>query len=183
MLDVIAHYSDPVRHYHNQVHVASMLKLIEEIASDAPDFDELLVATIYHDVIYDPTAKDNEERSAEMAVEILTNLGLSSEFVSTVEAFILCTKSHVIDPAHPSSAIIIDADLAILGATSEGYDEYARAIRKEYSFVSDDDYRAGRTQVLRRFVDRDYIYVTQEFRARYEESARKNIQRELSSLA
>ena len=76
-----------------------------------------------------------------------------------------------------------DIDLSILGRVENTYDRYARAIRAEYVWVAEIDYTVGRSKVRQGFIDRDSIFSTEVFRARYEEQARLNLMRELGSLA
>ena len=73
--------------------------------------------------------------------------------------------------------LIKDIDLSILGSESADYMRYSHAIRKEYVFVSDEDYRKGRGEVLRRFLSRN-IYAT-KFCSHLERQARVNIAAEL----
>ena len=73
-------------------------------------------------------------------------------------------------------------DLSILGAGPDEFDAYERAIRREYSWVAEPAWRAGRAAVLRRFMERDRIFFSEEFRSRFEESARRNIARSLAAL-
>jgi predicted metal-dependent HD superfamily phosphohydrolase len=56
-------------------------------------------------------------------------------------------------------------------------------VRREYTHVSDEDFRAGRADVLRRFLDRPTIYFTRWFRDRFEPPARDNLARSLAALA
>ena len=78
---------------------------------------------------------------------------------------------------------LLDADLAILGAASDEYDRYAAAIRREYAWVDENAYRAGRSQVLQGFLHRPCIFHTADWAARAENPARCNLQREIDALA
>jgi predicted metal-dependent HD superfamily phosphohydrolase len=146
------------------------------------DMNQLIMAAIFHDVIYDPRAIDNEEQSADYARSALERLGIDQTFISKVEAYVLCTKTHQIDPSLPYSAAMIDADLAVLSADASEYEEYAKAIRIEYGFVSDEDFRVGRTKVLQSFLGRNSIYHVADYRDEFEAKARENIAREIASL-
>lgn len=54
------YYDDPKRFFHNTEHIISMLKKLTEFEKQ----DRLLIhAIIFHDLIYDPKRKDNEEES------------------------------------------------------------------------------------------------------------------------
>jgi predicted metal-dependent HD superfamily phosphohydrolase len=93
---------------------------------------------------------------------------------------ILCTKTHQAFDAE--SKILLDADLAILSAEPEHYQNYAAAIRKEYFWVTNEDYRIGRSRVLEGFLHRDRIYYTPKMQAK-EAIARRNLEAELRQLA
>ena len=176
-------YDEPDRHYHNIDHVGTMLVVFKSARPKCTMPNEVTLAIIFHDAIYYPRAKDNEEKSAELAISTLLNLGLAPDVIERVALTILCTKDHKVESAFPESAYIIDADLSILGAPPEEYDKYAISIRREYSFVRDEDYRPGRTKVLRSFLDRESIYILPWFTALFEKQARENIAREIAILS
>ncbi|MBD3562876.1 hypothetical protein H6S82_29135, partial [Planktothrix sp. FACHB-1355] len=58
-----------------------------------------------------------------------------------------------------------------------------QAIRQEYSWLSDAEYRLGRKQVLAKFLQRERIYFTPQMFATLEVKARQNIQEEIKSLS
>jgi predicted metal-dependent HD superfamily phosphohydrolase len=99
--------------------------------------------------------------------------------VCEVEALILATR-HTERPTTRDAALLVDADLAILGQPPDVFDVYDGQIRAEYSWVPESEYVAGREAVLRRFLDRDSIFTTEVFRARYETQARENLARALA---
>lgn len=185
--DIISKYSEPHREYHNATHIAKMIHRLNYLNDFFPKLDlddmyQLDMATIFHDVIYDPQAKDNEEQSAEYAERALALLCVDQSFISNVVAYILCTKTHEVDPLMPYTAAMIDADLAVLSAEPLEYDAYAKAIRIEYGFVTDEAYRVGRLAVLKSFLERDSIYKVAEYRDEFEVIARDNIAREIAIL-
>jgi predicted metal-dependent HD superfamily phosphohydrolase len=76
--------------------------------------------------------------------------------------------------------MLIDADLHILQAPIDEYMAYAKAIRYEYGYISDDDYREGRTKFLEGFLSRPNIY----YHLRHlDEYARSNMRHEIDILA
>ena len=79
-------------------------------------------------------------------------------------------------------AVLISVDLSILAAEPSRYDAYAAAIRKEFAHIPDDAYRAGRSDVLRRFAARPVIFPDAAFALACEDRARDNLERELASL-
>ncbi len=120
----------------------------------AQDPQAIQFAVWFHDAIYDTQAKDNEEKSAAIAVVRLRSLNLPDCQIARISDLILCTKSHQAEPSDRDAQILLDADLAILNAEPNRYWDYARSIRREYAWVSDVAYRAGRQQVLEKFLDR-----------------------------
>lgn len=129
--DLAARYSHPDRHYHTLEHIANMLDALEGICPAAGTV--LSLAAWFHDAVYDSRARDNEERSAELARSVLPGLGVSAAVVAEVVRLILLTKCHQVAATDGPGCALIDADLAILGATSDEYDRYAAAIRREYA--------------------------------------------------
>jgi predicted metal-dependent HD superfamily phosphohydrolase len=78
--------------------------------------------------------------------------------------------------------VLVDIDLAILGAPSARFDEYERQIRREYRWVPAPLYRSKRAKVLEGFLARPGLYTTAPFRERFEEAAQANLMRSLRRL-
>ena len=152
----------------------------------------MALALYYHDVIYDPTRADNEQKSAEYAVDAL-NTCLSLEQCQDLYALIIMTANHQIDESidsvkyssvkYSDAAYLLDMDLSILGAPWPTYEQYANAIRQEYAHISDIDYCDGRTAVLQRLLAHPKLYLTDYYYSQLETQARDNINCELISLA
>ena len=170
-------YAETHRAYHNAAHVTAML---EALASRGVLTPTLALATWAHDLIYDPRRSDNEERSAEVFGEWLTAQGAPLNLVQAVKALILTTK-HTLPPATRDEALLIDADLSILGAEPEAFAAYDRSIGREYRDVPGLLYRTGRQKVLRSFLERERIYTTPEF-TELEAPARANLTAALEAL-
>src|SRR5262245_48769827 len=76
--ELLRRWSEPWRHYHTLGHLRFCLGELDA-ASAAPTDRPLLEAAIWlHDAIYDPRAKDNEERSAALGAEHLGAAGLAA---------------------------------------------------------------------------------------------------------
>ena len=180
--DLCQRYSEPTRHYHNLTHIAQMLEIVEGFREGVYDYVAVCLAIWFHDAIYDTRRKDNEEQSAAYAVTLLTQQGVSKAISARVQQLILATKTHQAPLGDTDCQLLLDADLAILGSEPADYNRYAQAIRREYAWVSDDDYRAGRSRVLQGFLGRPQIYFTEPLFQTLEQSARSNLQRELEQL-
>lgn len=177
--EVAAHYGENGRFYHTLSHVHHVLTTVETL-EPAPS-PALQLAAWLHDVIYDPRRSDNEAASAAFARRLLRRWAQPQALVQRVSALILATKTHAAGDDW-ETAVLLDADLAILGAEWETYQAYARAIRREYHFVSPEAYRSGRVAVLQRFLQRPHIYQTPQFLAHRETAARANLRREIDYL-
>ena len=179
-------YAKPKRAYHNWSHIEACLAELSEFTQWAQqegkrfEYVRVQAAILYHDVIYDPKAKDNEERSADLAVKSLRGV-FSAKYRKTVKKLILYTK-HTKLPTCFEGRIIVDIDLSILGQPRAAFDAYEKAIRKEYAWVPDDKFRTGRAAVLLHFLKRKRIYSTPYFFNKYEKRARANLKRSLAKL-
>lgn len=177
--ELAAAYAMPGRHYHNLAHIEDCLAALARVADlSAHEHETLSEAIWWHDVVYDPTRRDNEERSAELA-EQHVRAGLHQE----VGRLIRLTKTHDVDAGDRLGAILISIDLSILGADPARYDAYAASIRREFIHVSDTDYRIGRARVLRHFASRPVIFPDPDFAATFDRQARANLARELQTLS
>lgn len=177
------HYHEDHRAYHGWIHIGAMLKDLDSVRF-VPEFaaitlDEVELAIFFHDVVYDPQASDNEARSADLFREAAT--GMPPDRIDRVANMILATTRH--EPSDdPQTQLLLDLDLAILGAPANEYRRYCGAIRAEYEHVPASQWRTGRGAVLKKFLLRPVIYQTPHFHALLEANAREHINDELDSL-
>lgn len=170
-------YAGPGRFYHTLDHVLAVLGTVDSLASHAKNLNAVKLAAWLHDVIYDSKGSDNEDRSAEYALSLCEELAIPEGH--WVAALIRKTKTH--DAGDDVDAqVLLDADLAILGASESDYQAYAENIRREYAWVPEPEYRKGRRQVLERFLFRPRIF---HFLGHLEELARKNLAAEITRLS
>lgn len=174
-------YSHKKRHYHNLEHIRYMIEKIQVCHHLLSDADTVLFAVFYHDLVYSPARKDNEEKSAETARNRLLKLNVPQEKAEKCYQQIIATREH--NPCDDTDTrYLLDADMAILGETPERYAAYTRNVRKEYAIYPDFMYKKGRKAALLHFLASGNIYQTPLFREQYEEQARKNIAAELQQL-
>ena len=181
-LELVNAYSSDTRFYHGLSHIKYMLEAIAPWESQANNYPAIQLSAWFHDAIYNPKAKDNEEKSAEYAAKVLNELKISPCTIDAVNQIILNTKHHHAEPEDIDSQILLDADLAILGEDESSYQFYAKGIRREYAWLSAEDYRLGRINVLKKLLQRPRIYFTEKMFEQYEAKARQNILTEIKSL-
>lgn len=187
---VLARHREPHRHYHTATHVVRVCRHVDLIAAahPVPDTDAVLAAAVYHDAVYDTTAAHghNERASAALAAQVLHDVGWTASRCAEVERLIGLTVGHPVADGFadhdPAGAVLVDADLAILGADPADYSAYVTGVRAEYGHVGDEAWRTGRAAVLLGFLDRSAIYATTTMRAERESRARANLTAELASL-
>jgi predicted metal-dependent HD superfamily phosphohydrolase len=176
-------YTKPDRHYHNLNHLDQVFTTIDKFNLELHNPTAVKFAAWFHDFVYDPQASDNEFQSAQIAKELLTGINVSSALIDRVQQLILATQGHQIDRNDADRCIFLDADLAILGTSPTKYQDYARSIRQEYSWVSDAEYKLGRTKVLESFLQRDRLYCTDLLFDELESIARTNMKQEIIFLS
>lgn len=178
---VLMRYQSQERAYHNTKHLVNMCDVLTGFGPPTKH-PQLYLAVLYHDAIYDSRAKDNEEASAMLAEQDLSAIGFDASYIDRVKSLIMTTREHVPAPDDEEAAWLVDADLAVLAASPQDYLLYAQAIRAEYAWVPEPDYRKGRAGVLKRFLARSPLFWVPEHRATWEERARQNLARELAEL-
>ncbi|PPG33650.1 DUF4031 domain-containing protein [Pseudoclavibacter sp. RFBG4] len=184
-------WSAPSRHYHDATHLLSVLDAIDIMRLRAAETGaplaerELLTARLaawFHDSVYEGTAGDDERASADLAVERLTALSVDATLVADVERLVLATIVHAVAESDVAGQILMDADLAVLARSEDGYARYVALVRRDYAHVTDEQWRAGRASVLETLLATPRLFVSPAVPEDWEERARRNLERELEAL-
>jgi len=174
-------YSHKKRYYHNLQHLENMYVELLACKNLIADWDTVVLSLVYHDIVYKATAKDNEEKSADIAVKRLTEINYPKEKTQLCKQQILATKSHELSNDNDTN-LFTDADLAILGSDWESYVLYSKQVRKEYAIYPGFLYNPGRKKVLEHFLAMDSIFKTAVFKDKFESAALLNIEKEIALL-
>jgi predicted metal-dependent HD superfamily phosphohydrolase len=174
-------YSEPHRHYHTAAHVDTCLGHLDSVRNLVPEPDEAELALWFHDAVYRIGSRTNEEESASWARKFCLEAGLPSARADRICGLVMST-GHDAAPEDETARWVVDIDLAILGALSDVYEEYRRALRREYALVPDSRYAQERRKVLEGFLARPAIYLTGHFHRMLENRARNNMRREYGRL-
>jgi predicted metal-dependent HD superfamily phosphohydrolase len=179
---LLGRWSEPQRQYHTVDHLAAVLDVVDRFAALVPHPERVRLAAWMHDAVYDPRALGdaNERDSAEFAEGLLATLGVPDDTAAEVARLVGLTAGHTTGEDDPDGELLCDADLAVLAGDDEAYAAYTAAIRREYAHVPDEDFRAGRAQVLKALLELPSIYRLEPLRAQWEERARANLARELN---
>jgi predicted metal-dependent HD superfamily phosphohydrolase len=184
--DLLGRYAEPHRHHHERRHLLEVLEAADELSEGATSVATRLAAW-FHDAVYDGRAGADEAASAELARQELRQAGLDAATTEAVAAIVAATAGHLVPgdgpPVDPDTAVMLDADLAILSAEPDRYARYATGIRDEHPDVDDQAFRAGRQRALRTLIEREHLFHTAKGRATLEPQARENVARELAELS
>lgn len=185
--EIAARYAEPHRAYHGLAHLDALARLYAQVehVEHGPGWvhkAEVKLAILFHDVIYEPGRSDNEARSAALAGELLAGWPVD---VERIQAMINATAAHdrIDTTGDPDLAHFLDADMAILGAPPDVYDNYIRGVQREFARVPAAMFRIGRRAFVSTQLARVSLFHTPFFRDRYEQQARANLKRELANLA
>lgn len=178
---VLARWREPWRAYHDELHLSELKDHVLAAERDGVpivDGAAALGFILWHDAIYDPQSAHgrNEQLSAQLCSTEFATIAHPVSVGRAVEA-ILATIRHRA-PARdlsPDAELLLDCDLAILGADPVRFAEYDVQIRMEYAHVPEDVWQARRPGVLRGFLERERLYVTDWAHQRWDETARSNL--------
>lgn len=180
-MEIETYYTSKKRHYHTLSHLENLFQELLPIQEKFEDWETVQFSIFYHDIIYNASRNDNEEKSAILAIERLKEIGISEDQILKCNHQILMTKSHEI--SDNDTNYFTDADLSILGKNGEAYEEYYKQIRKEYRIYPDFMYNRGRKKALQHFLQMDRIFKTDYFFEKHETQARLNLKNELEILS
>ncbi|WP_265520687.1 DUF4031 domain-containing protein [Oerskovia flava] len=203
--ELVERWGEPHRAYHGRehlVHVLDSLALLEGRPPGLPAGPAPIAATRrtdgsrvtelavwFHDAVHDGVARQDEERSAELAVRLLGPLArpgsgadLTPDDVDEVARLVLLTRDHDPDPADTAGSLLSDADLAILGSAPDRYARYVRQVRAEYAAVPDDVFVPARAAVLEQLLSTGALFRTVAGARRWQDRAESNLRDELAGL-
>ncbi len=180
--EIEVNYSNNKRHYHTLLHLENLFIELSTIKSNIKNWDSVLFALYYHDIIYNPLKSNNEEKSAELAVNRMLQISVTDAEIRHSKNLIVATKLHI--KSNDSDInYFLDADLSVLGQSWEGYSVYYKNVRKEFSIYPNFIYNNGRKKVITHFLGSDTIFKTNHFYNKYEIKARENLQKEFDLLS
>ncbi len=179
---IARNHSKKNRYYHNLSHLENLYQNLLLIKEEILDWDIILFAIFYHDFVYNVLKQDNEEKSAQKAIDILRSLSIDPERIQLCKEIILATKGHQISKDKDVN-YFTDTDLSILGSSWEDYKTYYRNVRREYKYYPDFMYNKGRIKVLKHFLDMSRIFKTDYFYHRLENQAKNNLRQEIHLLS
>jgi pantetheine-phosphate adenylyltransferase len=132
---IYGNYYAEHRYYHNMNHIYNLLEKAEKRGILT---DDLFLAILFHDVIYDPKRNDNEEKSAEISYLYAKK--------QRIKQAILETKDHI--SSSTLSKTLCDLDMEELYADFDTFMDNGDNIAKEYQYVDWLTYQKNRIKFL-----------------------------------
>jgi predicted metal-dependent HD superfamily phosphohydrolase len=176
--ELVRCYSESGRRYHTLEHLEHLLSSLRPVREHIHDWDAVLFAVYYHDIVYVPQGRKNEAQSAEIATARLGEIAFPPERTLKVARMILATEQHMASEDSDCN-YFTDADLSSLGVSRETYRAQAKRIREEFAMYPDAAYRAGRQHFIQHILAMPRIFETAYFHERFERQARENLADEL----
>ncbi len=174
------YYSEPQRHYHTRLHILKCLKLYDSVKARLNSPETVEMSIWYHDVIYDTTRKDNEEKSTEL-FKLHAHGYLPDSVVQRVTDLIMATM-HTREPIDQDMAYLQDIDLSSFGETLDNFFQDGEDLRKESPHLQDEQYYQGKVSFFQMLTNREKVFFTDYFSNLFEQNARENIKREIQRI-
>lgn len=122
------------RVYHDTDHILHVASWIQDKTSLYPNphvlTSTLMLATLYHDVVYQIGSLENEELSAERAARDLAAMGVRFQYIARIVSDIMDTR-HQCEPETMEGRYMVDADLSSLALPIEGFWENTNQLWQE----------------------------------------------------
>ena len=179
--DIITAYGEPQRHYHGLSHIEAVVDQAAQRRGLFNDPDTALLALFFHDIVYDPARHDNEAQSAVALRDSLPEIDEAR--LGRACGHILATQGHE-HQEDDDTNLVLDIDMAILGAPWDAYRAYAEGVWREYLPVyGAEAYARGRVELfLKPTLQRDHLFLTDGFTS-LEDQARRNLRDEIDLWA
>ena len=162
---ILNKYGEIHRSYHTLDHIYQLLHLSTKYSNLLVDLNSVNLAIIFHDIIYNPNSKQNEDDSASLFMDLF-QYHIEQERLEKVCLYIIATKNHLTSIHNEDDVDLLyflDFDLSILGSSPYDYSVYSLQIRQEYIHIDQDLYCKERSRFLRNLSTKE-LFLTELFR-------------------
>jgi len=174
-------YNESQRYYHTLGHINHCLDQFDQVSHLLKQPDAVELSIWYHDIIYQPGAVDNEQRSAD-AFKRQTNSLFPVEFCKVIYAQIVATLHDQSEILDHDTRYMLDIDLSGFALPWTEFIQDGENIRREMKSQTDAVYYAKQKSFYLYLLDRPRIYFSEFFFDKYEAKARQNIKHKLKNL-
>jgi predicted metal-dependent HD superfamily phosphohydrolase len=136
------------RYYHNITHLNFLCNKFYVFKSSGhlttDNYDILILAALFHDIVYDPMRTDNEDRS----IEILNESSLAPSIKNGIIPIIECTKYRVIPKEFLQRTFWLEDNLSIYNKEFALFVKHNLLLFKEFQFTDFSIYKQNRIDFL-----------------------------------
>jgi len=147
-------WNESHRSFHNLDHLNDIIDQINEQSSfgllEEKQKEKLYLTALFHDIIYEPTRSDNEERSADFFMNLCHEK--TNPDILEIRDAILDTKEH--KSATPLAESFNEFDMNVVERDFEQLLHWERGIHNEYASFGNDMYKQGRLKFLESLLDK-----------------------------
>ena len=153
--EVFAAYRQPHRFFHTLDHLHGICELIHAQVAEPAVAAQMMLAALFHDVVWYPQKTDNEAQSARLFEALLPSFGteLPAEASEAVRTIILSTSRQRKVNALARQFHEFDCNILLHGDKVDLL-AYEFQIFREFQFLSLKEYRKGRSEFFQRFSQR-----------------------------
>ena len=177
---LMARYAEDHRHYHTLAHIDACLAWLDRFSGVAEHPEEVELALWFMTrAVHDASRRDNERRSAQLARDILTDLGVARGVGSSRPvhrgdgASRRCERRR--GARHRSRPRRFSVPVRATSTASKSKSETSTRTCRS-------DFRLGRRRVLQGFLSRPEIYQVPQIHKELEVRARANLERRVGEL-
>lgn len=174
-------YREPHRHAHTLQRLDESLAHLRrwQDVSDHPH--EIVLATWFRDAVFDPVRHDNTGRSARLAFDTLSGMGVALEVARRIRDLVVATRQDL-PPVTQDARLMIDLDMAVLASSPARHQQYESQLRAEFAHVTGFIYQRRRIEALKALLARARIFHTDAARVELEGQARINLAAQVARL-
>lgn len=149
---VLSMWNESHRHYHSLDHLNDLISQINEGKSNfsEKEYEKLIIASIFHDIVYDPMKSDNEEKSAEFFMNCCVEK--SNPDILDINQMILDTKTHKANTKLSES--FNHYDMNIVERDFDSLLQWENGIYEEFKGHGKEAYKNGRLKFLESLLDK-----------------------------
>jgi predicted metal-dependent HD superfamily phosphohydrolase len=180
--ELLAQYESSDRHFHDLSHVITLLKHWEEHKAALQDEEVVYLAIWFHDAYMGNWNENYVQQSIELAGNFLQNINFPLERAQKVMDYIAACNADT-SPLDHDLKYLLDFNHSIMGADEVIFNHYIKQIANEKQYSLSFLHNEERRKTVLNLLEKPYIFHTIAFRNQYENVARENLQRELSTYS
>lgn len=167
-------YNEPQRVYHRLAHIEHCLLMFDAVRLRLENPDAVQLAVWFHDVIYQPGAADNEQRSADQFMA--QTAGVFDDVLrDTVYGHIMATLHNSSEIETHDAHYLVDIDLSSFGMAWSDFKRDSDNVREEMNSEPDAVFYPKQAAFQKALLDRPRFFQSEYFYEKYETQARQNL--------